>query len=436
MNEVEFFLSLLDNKGADEVLKVLGDNTKKRDLSFKKFKIKNCISNPGIYNKKHKVTPFYMILKRYKIDKLGQLKKKEFFYFLSNCEKDEGIKEYQKFANALCFYPEETKKMLPKLIENYKLYNEVFTKKECNCNEDEIREYYSKINPFVQEDFYEIFITYCEEELDGFNIEEYDELYKEIKEWGLSDLSNNIKDKCEKYPLYLIQYLYLKNNQHETTKIKNGLIMEIIDGYIEEKQRNFRSIMNDMELKHRELRKQIENYETNLYNIKNQVKILNTANEKLQYEIRESKKERINEVQLLEKENLKLKSEIESLKARITQLDVYNNCAFRSNEDEKIFAVVYSIKEGIFKNIFPEIVFLNGNIIDNELKEKDLSLVNKIYIQRHGLNNDVINKVKEFAQKHNIQCNLFMACNEKELIEQLVKKKTDIGGEKYEYKSM
>lgn len=436
MNEVEFFLSLLDNKGADEVLKILGDNTKKRDLSFKKFKIKNCINNPGIYNKKHKVTPFYMILKRYEIEKLGDLKKKEFFYFLSNCEKNEGIKEYQKFANALCFYPEETKKMLPKLIENYKLYNEIFIKRECDCNEDEIREYYSKINPFVQEDLYEVFITYCEEELDGFNIEEYHELYKEIKEWGLSDLSNKIKDKSKKYPVYLIQYLYLKNNQHETNKIKNGLIMEIIDGYIQEKQRNFTSIMDDVELKHRELRKKIENYESNLYNIKNKVKILNTRNEELQHDIQENRKDSITEFQSIEKENLKLKKEIESLKERITKLDVYNNCAFRTNTEEKIFAVVYSIKEGIFKNIFPEMIFLDGNIIDKELKEKDLSLINKIYIQRHGLNNDIINKVKEFAKKYDIQCNIFMACNEKELIEQLVKEKINIGGDKYEYKSM
>ncbi len=118
MNEIELFLSLLDESGTNRLLKIFNDTSKKGKLEFKKIKLRRILKNQTQQTRNNSKDPFFFALNTFKSRTFKNFSEKEFFQFMAKRDKD--LLEYEAFANFLIYFPEKTMEILPVLTENYR----------------------------------------------------------------------------------------------------------------------------------------------------------------------------------------------------------------------------------------------------------------------------------------------------------------------------
>ncbi|EYE88890.1 hypothetical protein Q428_05475 [Fervidicella metallireducens AeB] len=142
-------------------------------------------------------------------------------------------------------------------------------------------------------------------------------------------------------------------------------------------------------------------------------------NEELEKQLKEAK----TMCKFLEKEIVQLQLERDELGKNLNYINAYFEYASSSIEENKnyLFALVINMDAKICSYLFPEILFIDSNKLEEELLSCSLNNINKIYIQRNNLSTLKINLIKEFAKKKRLKAKIIMPRNEKELIEEIIK---------------
>ncbi len=116
MNEIDMYLSLIDDREANNILKVLKCNVRLDNLELKKTKIRTMIrTNQSKKLFKENISPFSVIIIRHNIKEWNHLNEKEFLITLNKMEE---IPDYVKFANLMMKFPDKKNKYIELINEN------------------------------------------------------------------------------------------------------------------------------------------------------------------------------------------------------------------------------------------------------------------------------------------------------------------------------
>ncbi|WP_291574571.1 hypothetical protein [Clostridium sp. UBA4548] len=455
MNEIDFYVSLIDEKEADGILKFLNKNIRSDSLEFKKTKIKTIFRGLEQVKKGKKVIndPFWACVSRHKLEMPLDLTEKEFINVL-NEQKNE-ISDYVKFANLKLRFPNKVQEYLEAISKNIENKRYIFDFGLNFQNEGEIIEYVNKMAYFNnKEDLIALIDKFYTMGINGNLFEDNFKETENVMSWSLVDLFDHIRN-LKSSDNFIIKYLYIKTHDDINKDILNAFIVDIfielllkfsennliiskneINNYIEEIN-TFKEKLKKIELEKKEIDKEykkvkkdserdISNKEIELNKLKNKI---NT----LEVDLKEiiTQRQKINDLTTKNNElEVKLNEkdlEYVELKKRVESMEAYYEYAFGIDEphENKIFGFIHSkdMDINITKTIFNEIEFISSD----KWKEK-VSNINKIYIQQQGINSKKREEIKKYCIENNIMNKVISIDNEKTLIETISMLKSNGGG--------
>lgn len=424
MNDIELYISIIDNNEADRILKCMGQNLKKNNIPFKNkiIMVRRSLRNPnvmGINNKKHKQSPFNFILQKHLIKKDENMEEKEFFFHLIELD---NIKSYEKLANMIWYCPDILEKHRDKIITNIKEGKNVF-ELDINFDSDgEVAKYIEKGSILFKDDIEDIIQYLCEifqisKELKGDK--EFEQTFEEIKNMDLKDFRTRLLKKKIKVEKYLAKFIFIITHKEEKIQLLRIMSIEAVIEFIKFRENEFKYKENEYSNKIKYKDKCLQEYEKDKDKILDKIEKLNKEKNKIlinkDKEIDNYKKKYKNERDNLKKQLAQLENELINIREYINKFNDYME-TFK-NQKDKLFGVIVTMEIKITQNIYPEIYFVNYTKF---MEKRDiLKKLNKIYIQREGLSNRNLDKIENFAQENAIVSNIESFRDEKELIEKI-----------------
>ncbi|MDU5107966.1 hypothetical protein [Clostridium sp.] len=455
MNEIDFYVSLIDEKEANSILKLCNKSIMSDKLELKKTKIKTIFRGIEPVKKGKKVmnNPFWTCISRHKLDLPLSLTEKEFINYLN--EEKNKIPDYKKFAYLRLRFPDNIQDYLERISKNIENNRYIFDFGLEFQTESEIEEYFNKLTYLnnkeelilVMDRLYEIALK--NNLIDG-NIDEYDN----IKNWSLLDIYSEINSLNSTKNL-AIKYFFIKSHADINKEILNIFAVDVLVGllikfsenklgideskinkYIEEIT-GIKEYIKKVEQEKKEIDKEYKKYikyaQKDILNKVTELEALRNKINTLEEEIKllTEEKEKVN---ILNNKNTELKTSLNNQKVKCEQLEKrlmaaegYYEYAFGLEEtnNKKIFGIIHSneMDINITKIIFNEVEFISSD----KWKDKVIN-VNKIYIQRQGITTKKINEIKKYCSECGISNEFISVDNEKTLIEKISILKDNIGG--------
>lgn len=445
MSEVDIFLDLLDDKEIDTISKSMGipvQNKSNREVNKIRLKQKFKTGNKS----------FNKFIAQNRDDSLSKFTENEYLIFLKYFSQ-KGYSDDRKFVNFLSYFPDKAENMLHEMEENTKENKYVFDF-DILFEESDIVGFFNKsFNIFDKKyimDMADFIIRFMlKEEL--INFENID--IKKIKNYGLNDFLESIKNTSSAEEELIIKYFYIKTHKveeplysqlllhiyyyllilckpylekakdvqknniliHENEKLKKAIkkyegMEKEVENYIE-KNKQTKNIIDEQ-------KREIASHKSAIQELENQILIANTEHS-----------DTVNKLQnnydsiMKDYHNIKELSELYASK-----LDKFNSYFDSFSNDTCIAEVVviscfdrYLIKK-LYKD---EVIFLSS---DEANKNKVLNVpesVKFILIERFGIESDTIIRIKkQFENKDNI-VSIINPDNDRDLLEEIIKIKQD-----------
>ena len=223
MNDIDMYISLIDESEANSILKLFNCNVHVKNLDFMKTKIKTILRG-GSTSKKIKGNPFMNILSRHKKSQWDTLNEKEFLIALSNNSED--IPDYIKYANLLLKCPNKKNEYIDIINKNRMEGRETFDFDLKFDNKKEIQEYcfklldnreniMNKIREYIIKAYKNDLIRIAAKKLKG------------VKKWDIVDLYNKLKKDDDQLNTFM-KFEYLREHDDIDVEIFNKLSYDII----------------------------------------------------------------------------------------------------------------------------------------------------------------------------------------------------------------
>ncbi|MBU3156923.1 hypothetical protein [Clostridium estertheticum] len=461
MNEIDTYMSLVDEVEVDSILRLLKCNVKSDNLTFKKTKIKTMLrSNHKMLAKKLN-SPFTVILMKHKKSAWENLNEKDFFIELN--KHLDTMPEYVKLANLLLKYPNDKDKYIEKINENKKNDKYTFDFDIDFDSKEEVVEYVSQLSN-NQESLANTIKKHLDKAFSLNLLKPIAENIEAIKTWDIVDLNKSFKidneaenvlmrieyikthknidkDVLNKlntnnmlYLLFLFESSCAKNDNIKLIKLKND-IDELKSAFDKSEKNNL--ILEKQHLKSEKLYKKYEKdkidkefkYNKTIEDLKiklsaNEINVtnLNKMNAQIEVHIKENS-QALKQIKDIEDKNGLLDIQLKEAQCKkehyqslVEDNEVYYKYTFPLlGKDKKIFGIIHSSHIKVAKIIFNEIEFID---INNWLNQIDN--VKKIYIQREGTSTKALTKIKNYCSKNNILIiDIISIHNEKKLIENI-----------------
>ncbi|WP_426349401.1 hypothetical protein ACPWSR_16930 [Alloiococcus sp. CFN-8] len=457
MNEIDFYVGLIDEEEVNNILKLCNKRVMSDNLELKKTKIKTIFR--GIEQvKKGKKTmnnPFWVCISRHKLDLPLDLTEKELINYL-NEQKDQ-IPDYKKFANLKLRFSDKMQGYLEMIEKNIEANRYIFDFGLNFQTASEVLEYFNKVAYLnnkeelisLMDKFYTIAVKngLIEDDIKGID---------NIENWTLLDLYSEVSN-TNAPEKFIIEYLYIKSHSDINKDILTVFTVDVLIGILlkfsthkfvkdeseinkylreidiikeniikveqekKETDKKYKKVLKDAQ-------KDISNKEVELENLRNKI---NTLEEELKEVAVQKEKINtlINNNSELKQSLSNKKIECEELKRSIKEMELYCEYAFGLNEtnNKKIFGIIYSsdMDVKITKKIFNEVVF----IASDKWKEK-INGIKTVYIQQQGITTRKLNEIKKYCADCGITNRVIPVDNEKTLIEQIsiLKHEHNLGG--------
>lgn len=438
MSDILFYLNFIDNEEADRILKFFNQSVKADNLEMKKMLIRNKLK-PKIKSKISLDDKFFECISKHKIDILSNLTEKQFLICINKLT---NLSDYEKIANCMLFFPEVVKKYKDRILENKTNGKDIFDLNISFSSKDEIKEYISKTSWLSDEKrlfrAIDFFIKLAiDQKIIAMNTEDI----KKFDNLSFIDFYN--KSTCSE--VYAIeQYLYIKKNKEDCTDIYNEFIIDILLNLL---LKFSNKINNNLDEKTSVIGNDVLELSEDIKNANLKIKEIEKENRKIKKENSNlSKKiesnvldlgEKNNEIKKRESEIHKIKEDIDKLSLELEMLKIKfkKESDVRKTYEEKlnsiedyykyyleddcegnqpILAVIHSIKAEISKKIFKEVLFVNSKEWQGKINN-----ITHVYIQREGISNRELIKIKKFCEENEIKNTIFSIKNEKDLIEKI-----------------
>lgn len=432
MDEIDVFVSLLDDIDADNILRFLKQNMKTGSLDFKKARIRILLRSGG----KQRINPMFNVARIYKTDLLSNLNEKEFTWFIAS---DNIMGDAQKFANFILYYPKKLRDLMPSIEDNINKNISWNTFEFPFETEEELKNYEQKISIFppalkVKKFLIQRLINQAFK--DG-KIEDipYD-LVEKIKEYSLLDM---YRESCKKeYPLFVLEYAYISTHESIPKDLEAQLEIDIIsrlmdiypmDNLIKQETEDDKDKEIEM-LKERiksldSKAKQVDNkYKSDIKALKQQ---LNNKDKKHKVEVEKLS----SKIMQFSKEYDEISNRSKEYSDRLEKMEMYLSEVFQEEAGiTPLFAFILNDElfntAHITKCIFKEILLLPVSNWKSQVNG-----IKKIYIQREGISSKKIESVKSYCKEHLIPDCIVSIQDEKVLIELIAIIKYRIGDVKY-----
>lgn len=225
MNEIEFFVELLNDKAADVIIKkfrepvegFINPNLDKKKAHIKRiFKGQTTKTRRAMSKNSSQVDPFIICIKSYKLESLQEMGQEEVFSVLADLVE---VEDYVKFANAFLFNREELRNKLPELIERYHNGLPLFEMEQPVREYERARKYFLNISSFNGIKG----MRFLFEKINGFLSEDektlVNQLIPKIKGLSLGEFQAKVQGMKKEYPEYLLYFTYGITHPEENQEI-------------------------------------------------------------------------------------------------------------------------------------------------------------------------------------------------------------------------
>lgn len=418
MNEKDIYLKLLDEKEIDNVLKMFNLNPKNMNLQLKMFNMNKLLKGrKKVEINKEKENAFYAIIQTYKIQDLDKLNERQFFKYLEGHDENDELKDYHKFANALIYYPDTTKKLLKNIEKNIENKKPIFHKLMRLESAEETKDYVLKTIKLDDGKSIVNTLAYISQYINIEKFKKTKDIDEKVKNWTLRDFVEKI-DSLDDESLIIYKYSYLKTHLTEDYEVKITLLIDLITDMLNDNVscEKFEELKNELETykcKIDEFKEKEKELKKEKRQIKKENKILLKDNEELIIKLNE-------ENDKYNHEYTKIQTENEKLREQLNEINSYK-CALNGFEDEldKKIAIIGTLNFKMAKTIFPQIKFIESFNYKDEMKVQSLDEIDYILIHRTGVSSKDIFRIENFADQNNKKTIIFLAFNEKQAIEQI-----------------
>jgi hypothetical protein len=225
MNEIEFFVELLNDKNADVIIKkfrepvegFINPSLEKKKSHIKRiFKGQTAKTRRAMSKNSSQVDPFIICIKSYKLESLQDIGQEEVFSVLAELNE---VEDYVKFANAFLFNREEVRNKLPELIERYHNGLPLFEMEQPVREYERAKKYFLNISSYsgikgMKLLFEEINSYFTEDEKKYVN-----QLTPKIKGLSLGEFQAQALTLKKEYPEYLLYFTYGVTHPEESQEV-------------------------------------------------------------------------------------------------------------------------------------------------------------------------------------------------------------------------
>lgn len=446
MTEIDLYVNLLDDKNSNVILKELKESvpgfSRSPTLQQKKTHIRNLFKGKIKTTKKTSGNLFYNHLIKYRNTENDNLFK--------NLNSEELLEVFQhindipdsvKLAIGLVYNPELIKSNFNDLIKNYEEDKPIFYYGVNFKSDEDVKTYLRKSAPFIGKDSINNFL----EIIYNFLNEKEKEQLKVLEETFISLTLIEFIEQRESLSgefRELIYLAYARTHLEEDSDIRLGMILDSVHYLFDKRQQilkdkkeviqsnviktsELNTISNDnLQLKEeiKDLKSKIKEYEKTLLIYEKEKSKFNAIIKNQNNEIEKITLNKIQEFNLLEKEKKniiknhenKVNKLFSSLREKELEIENINN-EFNTENEFREFAVIYTIDGSHIKRVFPEIT--SFSIKEWIIKKNLLKEFSIVYVQRDGLNTNLIYEIQDFCEKNKVRANFFDARNTKEVIE-------------------
>lgn len=427
IDEIELYLKLINNDRAEMLLKCFKDSATFGNLELKRLKLRKH------FRTNTKKFGFANAIRGCRMPEFESYSEEEFFKHMSLLKASE-LTDDIRFANALLFFPEKTRSLMPKLVENHESGKPLFSGLYNFDTEDEIRKFIKDTinmgNGEMIREMTECLMDMLPEE----DVKKVEEIVGKISEFTLGEYFESFSELEKKHGYVLVQLAFCRCNPDEDSEMMFGMLKDTIL-YCLQKAKLRRNFVTDAEKKQMDqLKKEHDHALTNMDNLKGMNKLLTEENKILEKKIRKLQQE----LEVRKAENEKLKRDGEASSNRACQLEnqwkrIDKNINSMVFENEHKHVVISCHANEVLERLFPQVVFITMDEW-NDSKRKLLSKngsYKRIFIQRNGVSTGQIDKVREFASSRDIPCSLFMADSPCEVVKKMIEVSCD-GRNSYE----
>lgn len=446
MNEIDLYVSLIDEEEANKILKFFNKTIKIDNLEFKKTKIKTIFRGQKPIKKSSSFgpNPFWIILQGHQIERFKTYEEKEFLLSLNY--EDDDIADYVKLANLIIKLPAKINEYLKLITDNIKLGKYLFDFGIILNDESEIINYFSKTAYFSNDKLLISFIDkYYDRALKEELIFPMDKIEKEgIRNYSLQELFTRI-NKETKNNIFNIKYEYIRTHSGVEKELFIGfcgdIIVELVNVLFTTKNKDInkktsidiekinalenklKSVTQENKNVNKEYISYVKKYQKEikfkmeeLEDLKNEVETLKLQSIEINNLTEQIKnlKDKNKELEIKYKDGRNKNKEYEK---KIKETKTYYEYAFNLNElnEENKIGIIHSMEYvNIAKVIFNEVEFITLN----NWKEQ-VSSLEEIYIQREGIPTRKLEEIKRYCSKRGIKNKVISINNEKTLIENI-----------------
>lgn len=455
MNEIDLYVDLLDEATANKILKEFSETvpgfSKKANLKQKKIHIRNIFRGQTSKVRNYKGSqrsPFYVHLNKFKNQQndsyFGDVGSEILFRMLSlNNE----IPEYYKLAIALKYYPEELILILPDLVQNYENNNPIFYDYSVFETNQEAVDYLKATSDYLKENASERFLDNLLRGLIQSDESTYELAINEVATFTLGEFLNKKRD-YKTIPDYFLYFSYLKTHPDLSEDIRIGMLLYATEQLVIHKDKKVDALEKEISETSKDLHDEVFEENTKMKSLikvlKSQITDYEIMNDKFKKEVNrteeikrdfETEKKELLQIHLKNKDDINsLNKEIDEMSKtlKITQNELSLSNAkltnlhneFKVEENSDRIGVICAENNDFLKIFYSEIF---QSTHDKWEKEKDkLTKCSIIYIQRDGLDSNMIYNMSEFCKKNNLNYFYFIAKGTKEIIERIAYHKLNL----------
>lgn len=446
MNEIDLYVSLIDEEEANKILKFFNQTTKIGNLEFKKTKIKTIFRGQKSIKKRSSFgsNPFWEILQGHQIERFKTYEEKEFLMILNY--EDDDISDYVKLANLIIKLPNKVNEYLKLMTENMKLDKYLFDFGIMFNDESEIINYFIKTsyinNNKLLLSFIEKYYNRALKDEFIFPMENTERVV--VRNYSIQQLFDRIQ-KESKNNILNIKYEYVRTHPEIERELFVGfcgdIIIELVNIWCPSRNKDFNKKTSiDMD---------------SIKALENKLKSLNEANKNVNKEYNSYLKKSQKEIKVKTKELEQFKNEVKSLKLQSVEMSnlaeqvkilkdknkelemKYKDGKNKNKEYEKkirdtktYYEYAFNLRELNEENkigIIHSMEYINlAKIIFNEIKfitlnnwKEHVNKLEEIYIQREGIPTGKLEEIKTYCSKRGITNKVISIDNEKTLIENI-----------------
>lgn len=443
LNEIEIYLSLVDDEEIDKILKYFKQNVRSNSLELKKTKIRTIVRmNHSIQQKKVRENPFTAILMRHKLVELQELNEREFLITINS--KSNSIPDHIKFANLILKFPSEKDKYIKLINSNLNNNKYIFDFNISFNNKDEIDNYITKIS-LDKEAILDRLKISLDHAIEADLLSPVMHNLDDIRSWNIVRFYNELGQCCRDDNSYLkLEYMRTHNDIDNELLAKWYLdistdILSLFEenytdkNYILEMKEKIDEAINNLKKIEKQKEQEIKEHNDIVKKLKKDLtanKLCNEELEKLKTDVKRQSVENeqlIKQLDMLKVQNDTLSLQLQENKikvkdyhTKITDIEQYCEYNFPINaSEEKIFGIILSTRIKIARIIFKEVEFM---YVDNW--KNQINNVKRIYIQNEGIETKERNKIRKYCTKNGIDIiETISVIDEKRLIEIISNKK-------------